>query len=116
MSSVDRLGVAWRYIETEKHNLCRRRRDCDPAKFKLGRTGLVQQMRRTGLYFRVIVEGPYYDEIEIPLGLFDDPNGFQMTHEIYNDHKPDSFAFAGKGRKNLTRQQCVEQFNLLDSQ
>lgn len=29
------------------------------------------------------------------VGAFDDPSAFQLTHEIYIDHKPDGYAFAG---------------------
>ena len=37
-----------------------------------------------------------------------------MTNEIYIDHKPDSFAYAGDGRRLLTRQECVERFGVLE--
>jgi hypothetical protein len=70
----------------------------------------------TGLWFRVTAESEYSDSLEIPLGLFDDANGLQMTSEIYIDHKPDSFAYAGEGRNLMTRQQCVAKFSLLDSE
>lgn len=70
----------------------------------------------SGLWFRVTQESAYSDDIEIPIGLFDDPSGFQMTNEIYIDHKPDSFAYAGEGRKRLTRQECVEKFSLLNGE
>lgn len=67
----------------------------------------------SSLYFRVTAEGPYSGEIELPIGLFDDASGLTMTNEIYIDHKPDSFAYAGEGRKLMTRQDCVEKFSLL---
>ncbi|MFZ7091899.1 GFA family protein [Primorskyibacter sp. 2E233] len=70
----------------------------------------------TGLYFRVTMESDWFGNTEIPVGLFDDPNGFEMTNEIYIDHKPDSFAYAGEGRKQLTRQDCVEKFGVLDGE
>ena len=70
----------------------------------------------SGLYFRVTLEGEYSDEIELPVGIFDDPNGFEMTNEIYIDHKPDSFAYAGEGRKTMTRADCVARFAVLDSE
>ena len=69
----------------------------------------------TGLYYRPVGEAPSVGEIELPLGLFDDPSGFQAMHEIYIDHKPDSFAYAGEDRKTLTRADCVETFPLLAS-
>ncbi|MCT4608332.1 MAG: GFA family protein [Pelagimonas sp.] len=69
----------------------------------------------TGLFFRVTMEGEWFGKTEIPVGVFDDPDGFTMTNEIYIDHKPDSFAYAGEGRKLMTRQDCVEKFSVLDS-
>ncbi|MEE9427630.1 MAG: GFA family protein [Paracoccaceae bacterium] len=68
----------------------------------------------TGLYYRVTKEGEWYGSTDIPLGLFDDLHGFELSHEIFIDHKPDSFAYAEVGQRKLTRQECVEKFGLLD--
>ncbi|MGL4236627.1 GFA family protein [Tabrizicola sp.] len=68
------------------------------------------------LWFSVTVEGPYSGNLELPIGLFDDANGLTMTNEIYIDHKPDSYAFAGEGRQVLTRADCVARFALLASE
>ncbi|MEO0765980.1 MAG: GFA family protein [Pseudomonadota bacterium] len=57
----------------------------------------------TNLYFRQTREGKWFGSTDLPIGLFDDPDGFTLTHEIFVDHKPDSFAFAGDGHKRLTR-------------
>jgi len=57
----------------------------------------------TGLYFRQTKEGEWFGSTDIPLGLFDNPEGFTLTHEIFTDCKPDGFAFAGDGHKRLTR-------------
>lgn len=70
----------------------------------------------SGLWFRVTMDSPYSNDVEIPIGLFDDPNGFRLTNEIYIDHKPDSYALAGEGRTVLTRQQCVEKFGILNGE
>jgi hypothetical protein len=70
----------------------------------------------SNLYFRVTAESAYSGGIELPIGLFDDANGLKMTNEIYIDHKPDSFAYAGAGRNVMTRQDCVDKFSLLDSE
>ncbi|MCR9150866.1 MAG: GFA family protein [Rhodobacteraceae bacterium] len=67
----------------------------------------------SGLYFRVTMEGDYSGGIELPVGVFDDPNGFVLSNEIYIDHKPDSFAYAGEGRKLMTRQDCIDKFAVL---
>ncbi|MEL6450217.1 MAG: GFA family protein [Pseudomonadota bacterium] len=61
----------------------------------------------TNLYFRQTKEGAWFGGTDIPLGLFDDPSGFTLTHEIFIDHKPDSFAYAGDGHKQLTRADVV---------
>jgi hypothetical protein len=68
------------------------------------------------LWFRVTVDGPYAGNVELPIGALDDADGLTMTNEIYIDHKPDCFAFAGEGRQVLTRAQCVEKFPLLASE
>jgi hypothetical protein len=70
----------------------------------------------SGLYFRVTAESPYLGQIELPIGLFDDAGGLTLTNEIYIDHKPDSFAYAGPKRNVMTRQDCVDKFSLLESE
>lgn len=56
------------------------------------------------------------EHIELPIGSLDDSNGLTMTNEIYIDHKPDSYAFAGAGRNVLTGADCVARFPLLASE
>jgi hypothetical protein len=70
----------------------------------------------SNLYFKVTADSPYKSDIELPIGLFDDANGLVFSNEIYIDHKPDSYAYAGEGRKLMTRQECIETFSLLDGQ
>ncbi|MDF0601154.1 GFA family protein [Psychromarinibacter sp. C21-152] len=70
----------------------------------------------SNLFFRFTGDGAYAGEIELPIGIFDDPNGFRITNEIYIDHKPDSYAYAGEDRQVLTRAQCVEKMPLLDGE
>lgn len=70
----------------------------------------------TGMFYRVTMPGSWFGNTEIPVGVFDDPDGFEMTNEIYIDHKPDSYAYAGAGRKLMTRQDCVEKFGVLDDE
>jgi hypothetical protein len=69
----------------------------------------------SNLYFKVTADTPYKGDIELPIGLLDDASGLTMTNEIYIDHKPDSYAYAGEGRKTMTRQDCIDKFSLLDS-
>jgi hypothetical protein len=68
----------------------------------------------SGLYFRVTRDSEWSKEIDLMLGLFDDPNGFTMRSEIWIDHKPDGFAFTENDRKVLTRAECVAKFPALD--
>lgn len=49
----------------------------------------------SGLWYRFTADGPFPDDYEIPIGLFDDADGLRMTREIFIDRKPDAFAFAG---------------------
>lgn len=69
----------------------------------------------TALYFEVTADSPYAGRLELPIGIFDDPNGFEITNEIYIDHKPDSYGFAGSEERTLlTRQDCIEKFSPLN--
>ena len=65
----------------------------------------------TGLYYRVTERGKWFGATEIPIGLFDDANGFALENEIYTDMKPDSYAYTGEGHKRLTRAECLELFS-----
>jgi len=68
----------------------------------------------SGLWFRVTMEGAYSGNYELPIGLFDDANGMVMGNEIYIDHKPDSYAYVGAGRKLMTRADCALKFAVLN--
>lgn len=57
----------------------------------------------SNLYFQFTGEGTYTDEIELPLGLFDDPNGFRLRSEIYVDEAPDSYAIVDQRHRRLSR-------------
>jgi hypothetical protein len=70
----------------------------------------------SGLWFRVTIESDWSGTVELPIGLFDDASGMRMTSEIYIDHKPDSFAYAGEGRALLTRADCVARFAVLNGE
>ncbi|MHA6264359.1 GFA family protein [Arenibacterium sp. CAU 1754] len=67
----------------------------------------------SGLYYHVTAEGPMSESYEIPIGLLDDANGLTFKSEIFIDHKPDSFAYAGE-RDRLTRKQVLEKFGIPD--
>lgn len=65
------------------------------------------------LYYHVTLEGPMSENYEIPVGLLDDANGLTMNSEIFIDHKPDSFAYAGE-RERLTRKQVLAKYGIPD--
>lgn len=47
------------------------------------------------LYYRVTAEGDHQGTFHVGLGAFDDPDGIKLRQEIYVDHKPDGYDFAG---------------------
>ena len=57
----------------------------------------------TGLYFRQTRQDEWFGETDLPLGIFDDPNGFDLSYENYVDHAPEGFRLADCGQKRLTR-------------
>lgn len=61
----------------------------------------------TNVYFRHTKSDKWFGSTELPIGIFDDASGFTLTHEIFVDNKPDSFAYEGKGHKRLTRADVV---------
>lgn len=67
----------------------------------------------SGLYYRVTVEGPMFGNLELPAGILDDANGLTLVNEIYVDEKPDSFAYAGEGRNQLSRAEVHARFPML---
>ena len=64
----------------------------------------------TGLYYHMTLDNEMSASVELPIGLFDDPNGFVMESEIFFDCKPDSFAYAGDGRPTMTRAEVFAKF------
>lgn len=68
----------------------------------------------TGLYFKHTRQDDWFGTTELPIGIFDDPSGITVTHEIYIDEKPDSYGFTGDHRK-LTRADCAALYPALDS-
>jgi hypothetical protein len=63
------------------------------------------------LYYHVTLDGPMSANIEIPLGLLDDASGLEFKSEIYIDHKPEAFAYAGD-RTRLTRKEVLAKYGI----
>ena len=63
------------------------------------------------LYYHVTMDGPMSANLEMPIGLLDDASGLEFKNEIYIDHKPDSFAYAGE-RTRLTRKETLAKFGI----
>lgn len=73
--------------------------------------------RRCGshLYWRMTTETDSPATIDVPLGLFDDANGFTLEREIYIDQKPDSFGFVGGAHVTLTQAEYAKDHPSMDS-
>ncbi len=69
----------------------------------------------SALFYRVTSDGPGAGNVELPVGLFDDPNGLEFDSEIYFDLKPDCYAYAGT-RPRLNRQQTLARFGLSEKE
>ena len=42
--------------------------------------------------------------------MFDHPDGFDLTHEIWIEEKPDCFSYAGRAdRRRLTRADVIQE-------
>lgn len=63
------------------------------------------------LYYHVTMDGPMAASLEMPIGLLDDAGGLEFRTEIYIDHKPESFAYAGD-RLRLTRTETLAKFGI----
>ncbi len=53
----------------------------------------------SSLFWRMTADGPAEGMISLSAGTLDDLNGLPLKTEIYIDHKPDSYAFAGETKK-----------------
>ena len=60
-------------------------------------SSLLYLLKPTGQYFMAV-------------GSFEDPSAFQLTTEIYVDHKPRGYAFAGE-LEGITETQMLARFN-----
>lgn len=69
----------------------------------------------TPLWYHVTMDGPMAASLELPIGLFDDAGGLTFGNEIYIDHKPDSFAYAGD-RPRLTRRETLARFGISEGE
>ena len=63
----------------------------------------------TPLFFRMTEENDYSGTYGLPVGLFDDSDGFTLDHEIFIDEKPAFYAFGGD-HVRLTRAECIAKF------
>ncbi|MEM9199512.1 MAG: GFA family protein [Pseudomonadota bacterium] len=48
-----------------------------------------------GLFYRVTIPGPYQGVTMMTAGTLDDLSGLPWASEVYNQHNPHSYAFAG---------------------
>lgn len=59
----------------------------------------------TNLFYRLKKTDQYY----LSVGAFDDPTAFNLAGEIYVDHKPEGYAFAGD-HPRLTEEETLALF------
>jgi hypothetical protein len=64
----------------------------------------------SNLWYRITAEGPHRGNYEIPIGLFDDPNGFELRRELFADLRPDAYVIAGEHRR-LSEAEVVAMFS-----
>lgn len=50
----------------------------------------------SSLFYRVTAAGPYQGVTHVATGLFENAGGLTLASEIYTDHRPDGYAFAGE--------------------
>ncbi len=63
----------------------------------------------SSLYYRLTMPGPSHGTIMLAAGTLDDLRGLKLTHEVYIDHKPEGWTFAGELR-GLTEAQLMAMF------
>jgi hypothetical protein len=54
------------------------------------------------------------DAYWVPVGLFDDSSPFRLVSEVFIDHKPEGYAFAGD-LPGMTEAEVIEKFSQTDS-
>lgn len=63
----------------------------------------------SSLFWRMTADGPGAGMLSLNAGTLDDMNGLPLRTEIYIDHKPDGYAFAGDTTK-MTEAEVVALF------
>ena len=58
-----------------------------------------------------MTDGPHSANYEIPIGILDDASGLDFASEIFIDHKPAAYTFAGD-RTRLTRAETLARFGI----
>ena len=60
----------------------------------------------TSLFWRLTAEGPMQGMLSLGVGALDDAAGLTFDAEVYIDHKPESYAFAGE-RNRMTEAEVM---------
>jgi len=64
----------------------------------------------SSIFWRLTAEGEMEGMFSIAAGSLDDMSGLKFEAEVYVDHKPDSYDFAGE-RTKMTEAEVLEAFN-----
>ncbi|WP_226780098.1 GFA family protein [Oceaniglobus trochenteri] len=68
----------------------------------------------SSLFWRLTAPGPAQGNMALYSGTLDDLEGLELIEEIYVDHKPEGYAFAGE-RKRMTEAEVLAQFGIGDA-
>lgn len=64
----------------------------------------------SNLWYRITAEGAHRGNYEVPIGLFNDSNGFVLRRELFADRRPDAYALEGDHRR-LSEAEVVAMFS-----
>lgn len=64
----------------------------------------------SSLFWRLTMTGPMQELMVLSAGALDSLDGMEFDHEVYVDHKPSSYAFAGD-RKRMTEAEVMAMVN-----
>jgi hypothetical protein len=64
----------------------------------------------SNLWYRITADGPHKGNYEIPIGLFNDPDGFTLRRELFADRRPDAYRIAGD-HAQLTEAEVIAMFS-----
>ena len=65
----------------------------------------------SSLFWRLTAPGPQHGLLSLSAGSLDSMEGMKFTSEVYIDHKPTAYAFAGSDRNQMTEADVLAMVN-----